>query len=183
MTRSSPPRGADLLHYSSKPLGVIDSIPQQKEPDHKPRGLWFSVGDGEDGWRAWCEVETFGLARLALITPIILKPSARVLWLRGGLEIDAFSREYGCGYPFLKNDRGVEDIVDWGRVAKAHDGIIIAPYVWSRRLDGRARWYYGWDCASGCIWNADAAQAGEARRAETRGDSVHEHAVPEGDEP
>ena len=45
--------------------------------------------------------------------------------------------------------------IDWPKVAERYDGIIIAPYQWSRRLDG-PMWYYGWDCASGCVWRARA---------------------------
>lgn len=26
------------------------------------------------------------------------------------------------------------------------------------RLDNRCTWYYGWDCASGCIWDKDAIE-------------------------
>ena len=47
--------------------------------------------------------------------------------------------------------------INWRKVAKAFDGIIIPEYIYSRRLDGNASdWYYGWDCASGCIWDARA---------------------------
>ena len=46
-------------------------------------------------------------------------------------------------------------VIDWTAVGKNHDAIVIAPYIWERRLDG-PMWYYGWDCASGCVWNATA---------------------------
>lgn len=41
-------------------------------------------------------------------------------------------------------------------MAHRYDGIIIAPYVWSLRLDIDFFWYYDWDCASGVIWNSAA---------------------------
>lgn len=44
--------------------------------------------------------------------------------------------------------------IDWQAVASDHDGIIISPYNWPARHE--MIWYYPWDCASGCIWNADA---------------------------
>lgn len=31
-----------------------------------------------------------------------------------------------------------------------------APYQWRRRNERGFSWYYGWDCASGCIWRASA---------------------------
>ena len=46
--------------------------------------------------------------------------------------------------------------IDWPAVATDYPGLIIAPYQWSCRMSEFTRWYYGWDCASGCIWNADA---------------------------
>jgi hypothetical protein len=48
--------------------------------------------------------------------------------------------------------------IEWRKVAERFDGIIIAPYIWQRRLDLESSWYYSWDCASGCIWNASAVR-------------------------
>ncbi len=45
------------------------------------------------------------------------------------------------------------------QVAKLYQGIIIAPYCYSIRLDNDCFWYYPWDCASGCIWDATAIAA------------------------
>jgi hypothetical protein len=174
-----------LVHYAKSPVLAVRSVEQPGPADMKPRGFWLSDDDCEDNWRAWCEAETFSLGNLACVHDVALRDTANVLRLAGAYEIDAFDRQYTgelC--------RGIS-YIDWARVASDYDGIIITPYIWERRLTNTARWYYGWDCASGCIWNADAiasitlrAQAGEARRAETPlGGSVHEHAVPEGDAP
>ena len=46
--------------------------------------------------------------------------------------------------------------IDWNRVAKKYQGIIITPYIWERRLTTTCTWYYGWDVASGCIWDNKA---------------------------
>ena len=37
-----------------------------------------------------------------------------------------------------------------------YQGIIIAPYLWTRRHHESTGWYYSWDCASGVIWDARA---------------------------
>jgi hypothetical protein len=37
--------------------------------------------------------------------------------------------------------------------AEGWDGLEIAPYLHRMRLSSFS-WYYTWDCASGCIWNA-----------------------------
>ena len=46
--------------------------------------------------------------------------------------------------------------IRWQDVALDYQGILIAPYQWSLRLDKDFRWYYMWDCASGCIWDLSA---------------------------
>ena len=49
-----------------------------------------------------------------------------------------------------------EDI-DWAAVARCYQGIIIPTYHFEFRFDTHVSdWYYGWDCASGCIWDAGA---------------------------
>jgi len=50
--------------------------------------------------------------------------------------------------------------INWPAVAEKYDGIIIAPYIWQRRLSDNPDhfWYYGWDCASGCIWNTEVIE-------------------------
>lgn len=46
--------------------------------------------------------------------------------------------------------------IAWEKVeADGFYGIEINPYLWQRRLDG-GMWYYGWDCASGVVWNEKA---------------------------
>jgi hypothetical protein len=91
---------------------------------------------------------------------IHLAERANILRLGSPAALDVFTAEYGGAPPIYRalDQRFGERtmMIDWRRVASVYDGIIIAPYQWSRRLDGGARWYYGWDCASGCIWNATA---------------------------
>lgn len=45
--------------------------------------------------------------------------------------------------------------LDWLKVKQKYQGIIIAPYQWKCRMAQETKWYYGWDCASGCIWDLD----------------------------
>ena len=42
-------------------------------------------------------------------------------------------------------------MIDWKKVASKYDGIEIVPYQPKARMN--LLWYYGWDIASGCIWN------------------------------
>ena len=45
-----------------------------------------------------------------------------------------------------------ESSINWKKVQNdGFNGIEICPYLFDKRMD--AQWYYGWDVASGCIWN------------------------------
>jgi hypothetical protein len=150
-------------HFSArpelKPVSVVDQMPVH----HKPRGLWVSA-DGEDDWPTWCEAEQFGLERL--------KYRFRVQLADGWLHLDTpeaiveFGEEFGVDILADVPDRPWRDgrqclWVDWARVAQKWPGIVIAPYQWSMRLDMSHSWYYSWDVASGCIWDASIIESVE----------------------
>lgn len=140
---------ARLLHYSDK-LTPIDLGHKYVQDDvgafSKPRGLWVSV-EGEDDWASWCRDNGFGLERMAHCTEVALIANANILTLSSAHELDDFTARYGS----LRNHRAYDDGIRWAEVAAQYNGIIIAPYQWERRLG--LSWYYGWDCASGVIWN------------------------------
>ena len=67
--------------------------------------------------------------------------------LLGGLvEITLSSITSDAGYI-----REEGESIDWKKVASKYDGIEINPYQFEARY--QYLWYYGWDVASGCIWN------------------------------
>lgn len=144
-----------LRHYAVEPIAQpIRSTSQIATAHMKPRGFWVSVDGCNLGWSEWCEGEQFGLRRLVYAHDMTLAKDAKVLLLRGAKAIDAFTRRYGASLAGIRNCA-----IDWEAVAEKHKGIIIAPYVWSRRLHPDTSWYYGWDCASGCIWDASAIES------------------------
>lgn len=106
----------------------------------KPHGFWLSV---DDDWRRWCTDEQTGYADA---NPVTFSVDTGVcLWLKDVDDIDRFHAEF-----FGSTRRGI----DWVSVSRLYAGLIIAPYQWRRRLDGAASdWYYGWDCASACVWD------------------------------
>lgn len=140
----------------------------------KPCGLWFSVEDYQEDqtWKTWCEDEKFHLECLSHRHKITLSPGAKILWLKTTDEIVDFSLKYKGNdpehfekfrNPYVKQLQ--EEInkslgrrtlpyiylINWQEVKAEFDGIIIAPYNWELRMD--LSWYYGWDCASGCLWD------------------------------
>jgi hypothetical protein len=143
----------DLLHFSAKPLGRIRSASQYPFPDRKPKGLWVSVGEA---WPEWCVAESFGVSRLAHVTRIELASAATILRLTDASDLIAFTDQYGELPEYLRAGTTLapDYSIAWRKVAADFDGIVIAPYVWSQRH--ALHWYYGWDVASGCIWNAKA---------------------------
>jgi len=143
-----------FLHYSGKPVHAVESA-SQDGVRFKPNGFWFSI-EGENDWKSWCEIEKFQLQNLAFVHELTFKRNANILWLKGPSQIDLFHAQY-TARPYDRDF--APNYIDWKRVAEKHQGIVIAPYCWARRLDGPAHdWYYSWDCASGCLWDASAIE-------------------------
>lgn len=126
-----------LSHFSN--AAVIEPRSVEQDSRFKPRGLWVSV-DGEDDWPWWCAAEEYSIGPNRFRVEVA---DDRLLVLATVDQIREFDREFCLG----RRD------VDWAAVAERWPGIIIAPYQWSLRLS-EVRWYYSWDCASGCIWDA-----------------------------
>lgn len=140
-----------LVHYSNAPVGSL-RIREQPLLPVKPCGLWVSDDDCEDNWFRWCIDEKFRLYRLACAHDIELVRDANVLVLASRSEIDAFTREWISDRDADYGSRGL--FLRWRAIRERYAGLIITPYIWSARLE--VMWYYGWDCASGCIWDPSA---------------------------
>ena|SRR3990167_3659618 len=138
-----------LLHYSTAPFEFDPAMKYngREGRSDKPAGLWISV-EGASDWPEWCEEEKFHLESLKHISEITLAPEANVLVINSAEMLDEFNTKYGL------EDRFEIRSISWDSVKAGHDGIIIAPYQYARRLD--LMWYYTWDCASGVIWNLSA---------------------------
>lgn len=149
-----------LMHYSDKPIDLERRQYTQREPHSfgKPEGFWVSV-QGEDDWPSWCEGEECFLDRLTQAHEVTLAGEANILRITTSDELVRFTEQYAVQtewerrFDWKRNNKRQWPI-DWREVAPLYDGIIIAPYQWQNRSS--VDWYYGWDCASGCIWNLDA---------------------------
>lgn len=133
-------------HITIKRVKEIRPETRPQKIDYKPNGFWYGV-DGD--WERWCKGEDWGLAKdKDNFEYEMTLGRENLLVLTTVAEIDSFHEEYRA-----ELCPGVHDYIDWRLVAGKYDGIEIAPYQWDRRMSGPAhRWYYGWDCASGCIW-------------------------------
>lgn len=142
-----------LVHFSDTKITEVQDKKQRDRHNFKPIGFWVSDEDEEDCWSKFCKREyESGLGAIA--HDVALKKDANILWLKNPWELDDFTDEYRVDSEFLSSI-----YIDWQRVAEKYDGIMITPYQYMRRHDFDASsWYYPWDVASGCIWNAKAIE-------------------------
>ncbi len=145
----------NLSHFTDAETLTPRTVKQDLRDKMKPRGLWVSV-DGPRDWPEWCADENFRDTKAQHRYRVTLASSANILTLSTVESLVGFDIEYGDG-----GDLG---LIDWALVAAKYQGIIIAPYQWGHRLG--MLWYYGWDCASGCIWDASAIASVERLDAE-----------------
>ncbi len=149
-----------LIHYTDVPFSIEPRKYDQNDVywKNKPRGLWVSI-EGKYDWKWWCEEEQFCLEDLTVSYDVKLKNDANILYLKTEEEILNLSKIYSFINPQWDNPEGRRIFggyeVDWKKIAEEYQGIIIAPYQWKCRLAEPCSWYYGWDCASGCIWDLD----------------------------
>lgn len=150
-----------LVHFSKQVITEVHG--NHNSPGHlKPKGFWVSVEGNGDGWSDWCRDEGFHTETLENAHEVTLAADAKILWIRTVEELDAFSEQWRIqpdwADPIQRKWHHLETKIDWEAVTRRWQGIIITPYLWGRRLDGNAFWYFGWDCASGCIWDPAAIQ-------------------------
>lgn len=144
-----------LSHFTAAESLTPYSVEQSDTPACKPRGLWVSV-DGPEDWLEWCTSEEWGIENLVRRFRVTLTPEATMLHICSLDDMDRFNRCYGWSEPTSRRLGAYMEGVSWDAVALRYQGIIIAPYQWKCRLAPDYFWYYGWDCASGCIWDAAA---------------------------
>jgi len=154
------------IHFSGTKVKAIYSQEQGDEPHFKPYGFWFS-DESDFGWSEWCKGEDFHLGNLKYQSQITISDKANILYIRNGKQLEKFTKDYqklpsGMKEAYEKSGFGLElgsMWIDWKKVAKKYQGIVITPYLWKYRMDINIEWYYPWDCASGCIWDKDAIES------------------------
>lgn len=125
-------------------INSLVAYPQKDYSTAKPAGIWYSVNNS---WEDWCQDNEPGWLtdsrfRLDVTT-------SKLLTVGLSMRFDEFNDSYGE----VAHGRRM---INWKSVAEKYDGIEIPMYHWSFRMDPEYYWYYGWDCASGCVWNTKA---------------------------
>lgn len=106
----------------------------------KPRGLWYACGNE---WLEWCAGNYFNPGQY--VYEVIVDPRSNMLRLDSDKLVARFTETYGDAR------YGMDDRIDWTRVAGDFSGIEVCPYP----LD-MPEWLTRWDVASGCIWDLSA---------------------------
>jgi hypothetical protein len=142
---------------TNRRLTKVNDVATQKS-SWKPEGLWYGCGSA---WIDWCKAENFdGIGKN--FYELVLDRS-KILVIENLREFDEFEKRFVVDPPYMDAFKSMgadpdrvfrHAHIDWNSVSCDYAGIEINPYQWERRLN--RLWYYGWDCASGCIWNKRA---------------------------
>lgn len=135
-----------LIHNTKEKELVISNRNQRS--DYKPNGLWYGIGNE---WLDWCKSEMPDW--IYLYNYVLELNMAKILLITNLRQFNQFNNEYS-----FRPCKEIQSLcyIDWKRVALKYSGIEISPYLGKRRLCRGSSWYYGWDCASGCVWNKEA---------------------------
>lgn len=139
-----------LTHFSEKKLKFNSSVKYTQPPhndQYKPNGFWLSDESDDDGWKSWCDSEQFGIERLKHRVQFEIDITG-ILVIDTHQKVKNFHNKYSV-HPNPTFE--ISKFIDWKKVSKDYSGVVIVPYCYEARL--RYMWYYGWDCASGCIWD------------------------------
>lgn len=153
-----------LTHFTPQPFKLNIAMDYGRVHWGKPTGLWLS-DESDHGWKKWCEGNDWSLDDLKYATQFECDLGDWIV-LRTDPEIRAFTKKYLLEWPgpgsvpvaIRSAHKSVpvamrSAYIDWPQVKRDYSGILITPYSWKLRLDFKTHWYYGWDCASGCVWD------------------------------
>ena len=133
------------IHMSKKPFELEPRTFTQKST-MKPSGFWYGFGSE---WIDWTRSEMPEWTYKYIYT--VDTGNTNVLQIKTHVELKQFSREYQSNVSDTGYRREAGETIDWKKVASKYDGIEINPYQFEARY--QYMWYYGWDIASGCVWN------------------------------
>lgn len=140
-----------LSHFSNEPFVLDSKFTYVPSGNLKPSGLWLS-DESDYGWKDWCNAEGFHLESLNHETKVQINLDD-VLWIKTEEALNKFSENFSIP---IHEELTNMSTINWPLVQSKWKGLIISPYQWNSRLGQKCFWYYGWDCASGVIWDLSA---------------------------
>lgn len=143
-----------MITYQPKPLTVEDWSSTQQD-NSKPMGTWYSpIQEKVPAWRKWCEWEGWSPGTYTNQYQLSNIPYCNLdqaIKGTGQNKVLLLSTEEAVWDLTRKFQGKNEYCIRWDKVAGLVSGIEINPFQYGLRFCG-ARWYSGWDMASGCIW-------------------------------
>ncbi len=133
----------DRIHMSMNDIPKLYNTTSELTIRAKPTGFWYGLGSS---WIDWVNSE-MPEWNYEHIFKIDINPN-RVLQIKTLDELTEFDEEFSTINNYNNKN------IDWKKVNIRYDGIEINPYQFKARYN--LSWYYGWDVASGCIWNPKA---------------------------
>lgn len=133
------------IHMSKKPFELERRVYSQRI-DAKPTGFWYGLGNE---WIDWTRYEMPNWIGKYIYKVDIDK--SNILEIKTHRDLMVFNRQYQSLKSVTGYRREKGEAIDWDVISKKYDGIEINPYQQEARY--QYMWYYGWDIASGCIWN------------------------------
>jgi len=135
------------IHMSKDPIHKLEKRYYNQMSGDKPDGFWYGFGD------KWIDyTEMAGHERKGNYLYEVDIVGSNILQIKDYSEIAKFTNEYGSSKQIIP---GKIFSIDWSRIEFKYDGIEINPYLYQVRFDDKFLWYYGWDVASGCVWNLE----------------------------
>lgn len=137
-----------LSHFSDENFrfNTRKKYPTPPKFEHKPKGLWLS-DETELGWSKWTSDQNFRTNTMAERTTFDCNLDNWAV-LNDREMIDIFTKRFTARHEFGEMHL---DFMNWAEIMDRFSGILITPYCWGSRT--KHSWYYGWDCASGCVWD------------------------------
>jgi hypothetical protein len=126
----------------------------------KPNGLWYECQDGSsETWEEFCEAGlSAGYGKYDGTYNVVLN-DYEILFILDEFDFKKFNKMYSVNHPSDPDgSKGLDKVIDWPTVTSHYAGIEICPYRADKRNDDDAFWYYGWDVASGCVWNTSGVK-------------------------
>lgn len=134
-----------IINTKNSDINMMNIVDQKS--GMKPYGLWYAFGDS---WIEWIKTEMPD--RLKEYYYKLEVDTSKILQISSPNELLDFTEEF-------KDAKKYDSFyIDWKKVAEKYSGIEINPYIWEMRMSDYTSWYYGWDVASGCVWDRKAVK-------------------------
>lgn len=137
-------------HSGDKSFTTLENR-TQVECSMKPTGFWY---DFNNEWTEWCESEMPHWLNNKIRYEVEID-TKDILILENKQDLTEFTNMYGYSISNLLTMQHI----NWIKVAETYKGIEIPNYLYNCRLDHNFFWYYGWDVASGCIWDTSTIKS------------------------